>query len=56
MNITETCDDDNLNLITKCQCKVVSTADTDFLKTDIESTQNNSHRQNRSSTRRRCLP
>jgi hypothetical protein len=39
VNVTETCDDDKLNLITNANVKVVSTADTDFLKTDIESTQ-----------------
>jgi hypothetical protein len=39
VNVTETCDDDKLNLITKANVKVVSTADTDFLKPDIESTQ-----------------
>jgi hypothetical protein len=39
VNVTETCDDDNLNLITNANVKVVSTADTDFLMTDIEKTQ-----------------
>lgn len=39
VNVTETSDDDKLNLITNANVKVVSTADTDFLKTDIESTQ-----------------
>ncbi|MBK7637295.1 MAG: hypothetical protein IPJ13_25705 [Saprospiraceae bacterium] len=56
MNITETCDDDNLNLITNANVKVVSTADTDFLKTDIESTQIIVTDKIESSTRRRCLP
>ena len=39
VNVTETCDDDNLNLITNANVKVVCTADTDFLKTDIEKIQ-----------------
>ena len=39
VNVTETCDDDNLNLITNASVKVVSTADNDFLKEDTEKTQ-----------------
>lgn len=39
VNVTETCDDDNLNLITNANVKVVSTADTDFLQEDTENTQ-----------------
>lgn len=39
VNVTETCDDDNLNLITNANVKVVSTPDTDFLKGDTEKTQ-----------------
>ncbi len=39
MNVTETCDDENLNLITNVNVKVVSTPDTDFLKEDTEKTQ-----------------
>ncbi|MBK8515238.1 MAG: hypothetical protein IPL55_02750 [Saprospiraceae bacterium] len=36
VNVTETCDDDKLNLITNANVKVVSTPDTDFLKVDTE--------------------
>ncbi len=39
VNVTETCDDDKLNLITNANVKVVSTPDTDFLKGDTEKTQ-----------------
>ena len=39
VNVTETCDDDNLNLITNANVKVVSTPDTEFLRGDIEKTQ-----------------
>ena len=39
VNVTETCDDDNLNLITNANVKVVSTPDNDFLKEDTEITQ-----------------
>jgi hypothetical protein len=39
VNVTETCDDDNLNLITNANVKVVSTADTEFLQDDTEKTQ-----------------
>lgn len=39
VNVTETCDDENLNLITNVNVKVVSTPDTDFLKEDTEKTQ-----------------
>lgn len=39
VNVTETCDDDNLNLITNANVKVVSTPDTNFLKEDTEKTQ-----------------
>ena len=39
VNVRETCDDENLNLITNVNVKVVSTPDTDFLKEDTEKTQ-----------------
>lgn len=38
-NITETCDDDKLNLITQVNVQPANTSDVDFLQTDIKKTQ-----------------
>jgi hypothetical protein len=38
-NVTETCDDDNLNLITQVNVQVANTPDSGFFKHDIEKTQ-----------------
>ena len=39
VNVTETCDDDTLNLITNANVKIVSTPDTEYLKGDTQKTQ-----------------
>lgn len=39
INITETCDDESLNLITKVNTQVATTSDVDFLENDLEETQ-----------------
>lgn len=39
INLTETCDDDSLNLITNINTQVATTSDVDFLKDDLEKSQ-----------------
>lgn len=39
INITETCDDESLNLITKVNTQVATTSDVDFLENDLEESQ-----------------
>lgn len=39
INITETCDDESLNLITKVNTQIATTSDVDFLENDLEESQ-----------------